>query len=93
MMTKDLIRAIRDDVNAALADVARALELTHANASYHLRVLHDIGELVVESEEKIRGVPESILRSRGRHDGGQLADGSADGNDCRPAFAHGPQAG
>ena len=28
------------------ADVARALELTHANASYHLRVLHDIGELV-----------------------------------------------
>lgn len=37
------------------ADVARALDLTHANASYHLRVLHDAGELVVESEEKIRG--------------------------------------
>ena len=37
------------------AEVARALELTHANASYHLRVLHDVGELVVESEEKIRG--------------------------------------
>ena len=37
------------------ADVARALDLTHANASYHLRVLHDVGELVVESEEKIRG--------------------------------------
>ncbi len=37
------------------AEVARALDLTHANASYHLRVLHDIGELVVESEEKIRG--------------------------------------
>ncbi|WP_322921568.1 ArsR/SmtB family transcription factor [Nocardioides renjunii] len=37
------------------ADVARALGVTHANASYHLRVLHDIGELVVESEEKIRG--------------------------------------
>ena len=37
------------------ADVARALDITHANASYHLRQLHDIGELVVESEEKIRG--------------------------------------
>ena len=37
------------------AEVARALELTHANASYHLRQLHDVGELVVESEEKIRG--------------------------------------
>jgi DNA-binding transcriptional ArsR family regulator len=37
------------------AEVARALDLTHANASYHLRFLHDAGELVVESEEKIRG--------------------------------------
>ena len=37
------------------AEVARELDLTHANASYHLRVLHDVGELVVESEEKIRG--------------------------------------
>jgi DNA-binding transcriptional ArsR family regulator len=37
------------------AEVARTLEITHANASYHLRVLHDAGELVVESEEKIRG--------------------------------------
>ena len=37
------------------AEVARELDLTHANASYHLRALHDAGELVVESEEKIRG--------------------------------------
>lgn len=37
------------------AEVARALDLTHANASYHLRVLHEAGELVVESEERIRG--------------------------------------
>ena len=37
------------------AEVARELDLTHANASDHLRVLHDAGELVVESEEKIRG--------------------------------------
>ena len=37
------------------AEVARALDITHANASYHLRQLHDAGELVVEAEEKIRG--------------------------------------
>lgn len=37
------------------AEVARELDLTHANASYHLRVLLDAGELVVDSEEKIRG--------------------------------------
>ena len=37
------------------AEVARELDLTHANASYHLRVLRDAGELLVESEEKIRG--------------------------------------
>lgn len=37
------------------AEVARALDLTHANASYHLRVLHDAGEVFVEGEEKIRG--------------------------------------
>lgn len=37
------------------AEVARTLDLTHANASYHLRVLFDAGELVVESKEKIRG--------------------------------------
>ena len=37
------------------AEVARTLDLTHANASYHLRVLFDAGELVVESEEKVRG--------------------------------------
>jgi DNA-binding transcriptional ArsR family regulator len=37
------------------AEVARQLELTHANASYHLRVLHDAGMLVVAGEEKVRG--------------------------------------
>jgi DNA-binding transcriptional ArsR family regulator len=37
------------------AEVARALDITHANASYHLRLLLDAGELVVEGEEKIRG--------------------------------------
>lgn len=37
------------------AEVARELDITHANASYHLRVLLDADELVVASEEKIRG--------------------------------------
>lgn len=37
------------------ADVARRLDLTHANASYHLRHLHQAGLLVVESEQAIRG--------------------------------------
>jgi DNA-binding transcriptional ArsR family regulator len=37
------------------AEVARELGLTHANASYHLRVLVAAGELVEAGEEKIRG--------------------------------------
>jgi DNA-binding transcriptional ArsR family regulator len=37
------------------AEVARELDLTHANASYHLRVLADAGEVVEAGEEKIRG--------------------------------------
>jgi DNA-binding transcriptional ArsR family regulator len=37
------------------AEVARELGLTHANASYHLRVLADAREVVVAGEEKIRG--------------------------------------
>lgn len=37
------------------AEVARELEITHANASYHLRLLADAGLIVVEGEERIRG--------------------------------------
>ncbi len=37
------------------AEVARELDITHANASYHLRLLHDADLVVVESEERIRG--------------------------------------
>ena len=37
------------------AEVARELGISHANASYHLRTLLDAGELVIASEEKIRG--------------------------------------
>ena len=37
------------------AEVARELDVTHANASYHLRLLADAGLLVVAGEERIRG--------------------------------------
>jgi DNA-binding transcriptional ArsR family regulator len=37
------------------ADVARELDLTHANASYHLRALLNTGTIEVAGEEKIRG--------------------------------------
>ncbi|KUL42021.1 ArsR/SmtB family transcription factor [Actinoplanes awajinensis] len=37
------------------AEVARALGLTHANASYHLRTLAAAGLIATAGEEKIRG--------------------------------------
>lgn len=37
------------------AEVARELDITHANASYHLRVLARAGEVVVAGEERVRG--------------------------------------
>jgi len=37
------------------AEVARELEITQANASYHLRVLLGAGLLVVAGEEKVNG--------------------------------------
>jgi DNA-binding transcriptional ArsR family regulator len=37
------------------AEVARELDLTHANASYHLRQLHRAGYAVIAGEESIRG--------------------------------------
>jgi DNA-binding transcriptional ArsR family regulator len=37
------------------AEVGRELDITHANASYHLRLLADTGLIVVEGEEQIRG--------------------------------------
>lgn len=65
------------------AEVARALDLTHANASYHLRLLHDVGELVVESEEKVRGG----TAKRYRYDATrEVAEGRPDEDD-RIAYA------
>ena len=37
------------------AEIARELDITHANASYHLRTLADAGLVVEAGEEKIRG--------------------------------------
>ncbi len=37
------------------AELARELDITHANASYHLRVLADSGLVVEAGEERIRG--------------------------------------
>jgi DNA-binding transcriptional ArsR family regulator len=37
------------------AEVARELDLTHANASYHLRQLHAAGAIEIVGEEQIRG--------------------------------------
>lgn len=37
------------------AEVARELDISHANASYHLRQLIDADEIVEAGEEKIRG--------------------------------------
>ena len=37
------------------AEVARELDITHANASYHLRQMHAAALLVVAEEESVRG--------------------------------------
>lgn len=65
------------------AEVARALGLTHANASYHLRQLHDVGELVVESEEKVRGG----VAKRYRYDASRGVARGRPGPDERVAYA------
>ncbi|CUR61659.1 putative LexA repressor [metagenome] len=65
------------------AEVARALDTTHANASYHLRVLHDAGKLVAEGEEKIRGG----VAKRYRYDATREVADRSSGIDDRIAFA------
>ena len=55
------------------AEVARELDPTHANASYHLRVLADAGELVVDGEEKVRGGLAKRYRYPHEHEGRHVA--------------------
>lgn len=50
------------------AEVARELEVTHANASYHLRALLAGGAVVIEGEERIRGGVAKRYRYRWRSD-------------------------
>ena len=50
------------------AEVARELELTHANASYHLRNLLAGGMIQVDGEEKIRGGVAKRYRYHAAHD-------------------------
>ena len=69
------------------ADVARELDLTHANASYHLRTLADAGKIVEAGEVTIQAASPSATatpRLRGRETDGtrsttdeRLADLSA----------------
>jgi DNA-binding transcriptional ArsR family regulator len=49
------ILSLLTGASMSAAEVARELGLTHANASYHLRVLAEAGEVVEAGEEKIRG--------------------------------------
>jgi len=58
------------------AEVARELGVTHANASYHLRVLRAAGELVEAGEEKIRGG----VAKRYRHPWEQARDATGPGS-------------
>ena len=44
------------------ADLARTLDISHANASYHLRQLADAGEVVEAGEQKIRGGTAKLYR-------------------------------
>lgn len=59
------------------AEVARELDITHANASYHLRVLLDAGELVSAGEETIRGG----VAKRYRHPWNQKIESAAPATD------------
>ena len=44
------------------ADLARTLDISHANASYHLRQLADAGEVVEAGEQKVRGGTAKLYR-------------------------------
>ncbi|QNN53508.1 ArsR/SmtB family transcription factor [Nocardioides mesophilus] len=49
------ILSLLTGADLSAAEIARELDLSHANASYHLRVLADAGLVVEAGEEKIRG--------------------------------------
>lgn len=49
------IMSLLTGAELSAAEVARELDVTHANASYHLRRLADAGQITVASTETIRG--------------------------------------
>lgn len=49
------ILSLLTGVELSAAEVARELGVTQANASYHLRLLADVGQLQVSGTEKVRG--------------------------------------
>ena len=49
------ILSLLTGVELSAAEVARELGITQANASYHLRLLADVGQLQVSGTEKVRG--------------------------------------
>jgi DNA-binding transcriptional ArsR family regulator len=59
------------------AEVARELDITHANASYHLRLLSHAGLLVDAGEESIRGGKAKRYRYDVEHPGGSSGDPEA----------------
>jgi DNA-binding transcriptional ArsR family regulator len=65
------------------AEIARELDISHANASYHLRQLAAAGEVVVAGEERIRGG----VAKRYRHPWDAAPRRSADAED-RSVFVH-----
>ncbi len=66
------------------AEIARELGLTHANASYHLRQLAAAGEVVVASEERIRGG----VAKRYRHPWDTVTQRPSSGADDRAVYVH-----
>ena len=62
------------------AEVARELDLTHANASYHLRSLMAAGMIVPAGEERIRGG----VAERYRYDASRDVETSRHGRRVRP---------
>ncbi|MGH3509371.1 MAG: ArsR/SmtB family transcription factor [Nocardioidaceae bacterium] len=68
------------------AEIARELDLTHANASYHLRVLADAGEIVVAGEEKIRGGVAKRYRHPWDREEVTPSGGPASGGDRSPSM-------
>ena len=56
------ILSLLTGASMSAADIARELDITQANASYHLRQLAAVGEVVEAGERKIRGGTAKLYR-------------------------------